>query len=115
MRTLMLLAATLLLTVSATATESKLNGAEIGQVLTEHQFEGTHEGRTVQQFFSEAGSTLYTENGTPSQGLWQVRGDQYCSQWPPHETWSCYDVLADGNAVSFVSPDGTRFDMKRAP
>ncbi len=115
MRFLISIVAALLLTGSATAAEKKLSGPEISQILTEQQFQGTHRGGPVQQFFSKSGSTLYTENGSPSQGLWEVRGDQYCSQWPPSETWSCYDVLADGNAMSFVSPDGTRFDMTRAP
>jgi len=59
-------------------------------------------GLTVQTFYA-SGRTLY-DAGRPSWGRWRVQGDQYCSQWPPQDTWTCYDVVlsADGKRVRFV-------------
>ena len=54
------------------------------------------------QEFRASGRTLYNA-GADSWGTWTTRGDQYCSQWPPVATWSCYavDVNTDGTAVRF--------------
>jgi hypothetical protein len=59
------------------------------------------------QDFRTSGRTLF-DNGRPSWGYWAVRGDQYCSQWPPADGWVCYNVelAADGAAVRFVSETG---------
>jgi len=75
-----------------------LNGEEIRVVLT---------GRTVDyeaawQDFRTSGKTLYNA-GADSWGTWDIRNDQYCSQWPPNSAWTCYDIdmNADGSAVRF--------------
>ena len=44
------------------------------------------------QTFDASGRTYYEGQRGPSYGSWQVRDDQYCSQWPPSPTWVCYDV-----------------------
>ena len=54
------------------------------------------------QDFRASGRTLYNA-GHDSWGTWDVRGDQYCSQWPPNSAWACFDV--DVN----VSGDRIRF------
>ena len=43
------------------------------------------------QDFRASGKTLYNA-GHDSWGNWSVRGDQYCSQWPPNDLWACYDM-----------------------
>lgn len=43
------------------------------------------------QDFRASGATDYFA-GRPSTGQWAVRGDQYCSIWPPSDSWTCYDV-----------------------
>jgi len=114
MRTLTLLTLAVLLAHPAAAAEQKLMGAEIKTALADHVFAGSNDGRAVEQSFDASGRTLYTEDGNASQGLWEVRGDQYCSQWPPHDAWSCYDMTADGKTVTFISSSGVRYLMTLA-
>ena len=54
------------------------------------------------QRFTASGMTLYNA-GQDSWGNWDVRGDAYCSEWPPQSAWVCYDVDldADGQRVRF--------------
>lgn len=61
----------------------------------------------ARQVFYASGKTLY-DHGRPSWGYWAVRGDQYCSQWPPADGWACYDLdrhSGDGR-LRFVSETG---------
>jgi hypothetical protein len=57
-----------------------------------------------QKFFA-SGRTLYT-TVDDSWGTWAVRGDQYCSTWPPSGSWGCYDMTRDGLGVRFVDAYG---------
>ncbi len=86
------------------AQDAKLDGAAITTALS---------GKTIryddgtQQVFKAGGQTIF-DNGRQSLGQWTVRGDQYCSVWPPSDVWACYDVTAgSGGAVSFVAADGS--------
>jgi hypothetical protein len=93
----------------AQAGESKMTGAEITAALSDHTLQGSRDdGKSWQQIFQKSGVTYYTESGAQSQGVWAVRGDQYCSQWPPNESWTCYDLMTDGKTYSFVSASGGR-------
>lgn len=60
----------------------------------------------TQDFFQD-GKTLYESDGTPSWGRWRVEGDQYCSQWPPSDSWACYGVERNGIDIRFTSPGGS--------
>ncbi|WP_299352928.1 hypothetical protein [uncultured Shimia sp.] len=78
-----------------------LDNAGIQAVLT---------GQTVDyenawQEFLPSGRTLYNA-GEDSWGYWEVRGEQYCSQWPPADGWACYDVERDGQKVRFIGESG---------
>jgi hypothetical protein len=61
------------------------------------------------QFFNKNGQTPYVDAaGTKTFGAWLVRGDKYCSQWPPSEHWTCYGVaretLSNGTVrITFIS------------
>ncbi|CUH81527.1 hypothetical protein TRM7557_03469 [Tritonibacter multivorans] len=76
----------------------RLEGAAISAALT---------GRTVEysngatQRFSETGFTEY-DHGEPSFGSWAVRGDRYCSVWPPSDVWACFDVDVAGERLRFM-------------
>lgn len=64
------------------------------------------EGRKLQydnacQDFRKSGRTLYNA-GRDSWGYWRVEGDQYCSQWPPHDLWACYKMDRRGERLRFV-------------
>lgn len=82
---------------------SKLTGDQITTALTARVLQ--YEDGARQQFNFD-GSTLY-ETPAPSIGAWRVEGDQYCSQWPPSDRWSCYDVALNGLGVRFTSGDGS--------
>ncbi len=66
-----------------------------------------YDGGATQQFNPD-GSTTYTAD-RPSTGAWRVDGPQYCSQWPPSDIWSCYDVArsANGLNIRFTAGDGS--------
>jgi hypothetical protein len=57
---------------------------------------------TLQDFLAD-GRTLYGE----SFGRWDVRGDRYCSVWPPSDRWTCYAVDLSGLDIRFTAEDGT--------
>lgn len=62
------------------------------------------------QAFMASGRTRY-DTGTVSWGDWEVRGDQYCSQWPPANGWACYGVAADDlGGVRFTGESGDTTD-----
>jgi hypothetical protein len=56
---------------------------------------------TLQDFFAD-GRTLYGE----SWGRWTVRGDRYCSQWPPSDRWTCHAVEQSGLDILFTDDAG---------
>ena len=66
------------------------------------------------QRFSASGRTLYNA-GRDSWGYWQIRGDKYCSQWPPGGLWDCYVVERKGEAIRFVGSDGSSTEGMRRP
>ena len=84
--------------------ETTLSGAEIQQVLT--GYTALYDAGE-RQYFEEGGFTPYLDGGQITHGRWEVRGDQYCSVWPPNPAWACFDVVrhADGD-VSFISRSG---------
>ena len=82
-----------------------LNGAEIAATLTARDV--LYRGAS-QRFFA-SGRTLYSA-GQDSWGYWAVRGDQYCSQWPPSDGWDCYDMAAAAGQVRFIADDGSVTD-----
>jgi hypothetical protein len=106
-----LLWAMLLMAGAAQADSAKLDGAAITALLAGHEV--TYADDSKQSFASDGG-TVYTKD-RPSTGQWQVRGDQYCSVWPPSDHWACYDVTQDAEVVGFVAGDGSVSFGKIAP
>lgn len=80
----------------------RLDGSGITAALTDRVL--LFDGAATQKF-NASGRTLY-DNGQPSWGYWRVQGDQYCSQWPPGQDWSCYDVEASETGVRFLDGYG---------
>lgn len=85
---------------------ASMDGPEISTALTDRALVYT-DGAT--QTFGASGSTMYNA-GRPSWGHWAVRGDQYCSQWPPSDGWACYDMSRAGAVFRFISQDGSFSD-----
>lgn len=97
MRRLLLLTALVLPSFAQAEGWTKLTGPEIQEAL---------EGRVLQyenawQDFRASGRTLYNA-GRDSWGYWNVRGDQYCSMWPPSDIWACYDLERSADKLRFV-------------
>jgi len=84
---------------------SALSGAEIQTALRDR----TLAYASATQRFYASGRTLY-DAGRPSWGYWSVRGDQYCSQWPPNTMWECYDMTTNGTVLRFIGPSGHETD-----
>jgi len=80
-----------------------LSGAEIKAALTDRQVRYI----SAAQVFYADGSTIYQSQGG-SAGFWDVRGDEYCSNWPPIKEWACYGVEleASGEKLRFVDAQG---------
>jgi len=80
-----------------------MSGPEMARALTDV----TLTYGSGQQIFYASGRTLY-DSGRPSWGYWELRGDQYCSQWPPADGWACYDMERDeGTArLRFIGQSG---------
>ncbi len=88
----------------ASSEESKwtaMNGEKILTVLTGNTVKY---GETWQDFHA-SGRTLYNA-GHDSWGYWAVRGEQYCSLWPPQDLWACYDMQIRGNTLRFWGRKG---------
>ena len=75
-----------------------LKGEEIRDTLSDR----TVDYEAAWQDFRADSRTLYNA-GADSWGNWDIRNNQYCSQWPPNSAWTCYDVdlNADGTAARF--------------
>jgi len=82
-----------------------LGGAEIRAAL-----DGTSldYGNASQTFRADGGTSYFA--GRPSEGRWDVRGDLYCSVWPPSETWVCYEVYEKPGMIRFVGQSGDPTD-----
>ena len=93
----------------AAADEVPMKGADILKTLTGARVEGSNWA----QSFEVGGATVYTgADGKQSSGRWDVRGDEYCSEWPPSDVWACYamatSTAADGTTIIWISADGSR-------
>jgi hypothetical protein len=66
-------------------------------------FEADKAYRPWRQFFAADGTTIYFGDGPSSIGKWDVRGNQYCSLWPPAKDWACYDVQLTPDIAPFLS------------
>lgn len=96
------------------AERKQLVGAEISVALNGRAIEGI--GMPAwRQTFETDGSTVYSSDRGLDRGRWQVRGDQYCSQWPPSESWSCYDLAIDGELIIFTGAGGTEHPARFEP
>lgn len=60
-----------------------------------------YEGGQVQSFLAD-GTTRYDDEV----GKWRVQGDQYCSTWPPRESWTCYALEQSGPQLRFIGEVG---------
>ncbi|UWR21310.1 hypothetical protein [Sulfitobacter sp. S190] len=87
------------------STFTPLDGPAIADTLTGQRV--TYDG--AWQEFRASGRTLYNA-GRDSWGYWAVRGDQYCSRWPPSDLWACYDMARRGDVVRFTGPSGDTTD-----
>jgi hypothetical protein len=76
-----------------------LDGAGIATALAARVL--VYDGGALQDFFAD-GRTLYEDQW----GHWEVRGDRYCSVWPPSDRWACYAVAIRGIDLRFTAEGG---------
>lgn len=62
-----------------------------------------YDAHTIQHFGASGDTQYITERA--ADGRWAARGDQYCSVWPPSDTWACFDLYLDGSQVQFIGSD----------
>ena len=102
------------LSLPASAEEAPLDNTAITALLTEK----TVVGDRWRQHFHADGRTAYAADQHDSMGIWQVRGDRYCSRWPPSEHWACYDMTSrteDGaTIVVWIDSEGSRTEGRIA-
>ena len=98
--------------------EERLTGPDIRALLTGATTITPKEGGEITQTFYKDRRTFYQDE-RPSWGLWEVRGDQYCSNWPPSPSWVCYDMFGwqqdDRQWVVWIGDSGTRYEAYIAP
>ena len=87
------------------AEEQMMKGPEVKAFLDGANVEGNQDGNAWSQTFRADGTTVYTTVSGDQQGSWEIRGDKFCSNWPPATTWDCYDITGEGENISFV-PEG---------
>ena len=109
MRSALIVSTVIALALPAWADEMPMKGPEILKTLTGARVEG----QNWSQSFEIGGATIYSgTDGKQSTGRWDVRGDEYCSQWPPSDVWACYamaaDTSANGTIIIWISADGSR-------
>jgi hypothetical protein len=102
---------------TAQAGEKKLDAKALTHLLSDIRLASTESGRVIEQVFQASGATftIDIETHQQSQGFWTLRGDKYCSQWPPSENWECFDVYGNDQGVVFVSSYGKRYQMELPP
>ena len=111
---LVLLLCALATPLSPALAEQAMTGDEIRAALQEATVITPREGRPdIRQVFYPSGRTLYND-GRDSWGYWDVRGDAYCSQWPPSPAWVCYRMLTwqmdERQWVVWIGESGTRYE-----
>lgn len=77
----------------------RLDGPGIAAALTGRSL--TYAGGQTQAFHAD-GTTLYGDEV----GKWRVLGDQYCSTWPPRDSWTCYALEHSGPQLRFIGEVG---------
>ena len=93
-RTLLMLIG-LTIPLPAAAQEVRMMGGQIETMLSGAYVVGIGFN---QRFFAPKNKkwpagTTYDEGGNLTFGKWEVRGNRYCSVWPPNATWACYTMF----------------------
>jgi hypothetical protein len=117
MRVVFAIVAFLAACAPAAAFEKKLDAATLRDLFRDIRLTSTETGRVVEQVIQSSGATFTVdiETSAQSQGFWRLEGDKYCSQWPPSQHWTCYDVFGNDDGIVFVSSTGTRYQMELPP
>lgn len=95
--------------------ERRLSGAEIAALLPMFV---ARTGTTWQRFEAD-GTTRYHDRGRDTRGLWEVRGNTYCSHWGGSGpgAWACYEVWLDATEtrLTWVGETGQRIENTIEP
>lgn len=93
-----------------------LSGQEIRATLADAKLlyldRSNGEPNGIWQMFRMDGQTLYVSGdggGGQSWGTWFVKGNRYCSTWPPSTHASCYDVTRSDDLIKFRGTQGDTY------
>lgn len=90
------------------AADRQLTGPEIAALLPKIAAIGDDD----RQVFAANGETVFSKAAEDRFGRWEIRGDRYCSLFPPSTDWICRAVHAEGpdNALptrlTWIGDDG---------
>ena len=89
---------------AADAQSVKLDGDEIGALLTGNTVVGVWEGANYRQFFGADGVTIYVqENARSTRGEWRIEGEEYQSIWRNDANWEGWFVMEYAGQWFWVS------------
>lgn len=98
------------LIVPALAADATLNAADIRARIIGHTLSGREDGRTYRETLFANGRIKGVDDEGNYTGRWSIRKDRLCFIYDDDEDedeWECSAVRLDGDAVTFVDPDGS--------
>lgn len=96
-------------TTSATAAKpsgEKVAVADLPAVVTDRTYRGEYEGKPYVEYYAPDGSMRGKLADEAYTGSWKVVGEQLCFTYPKDDQTDCYDVFKNGEAFTWVGPDG---------
>ena len=96
-------------TTSATAAMpagDKVAAPDLTAVVTDRTFRGDYQGKPYAEYYAPDGSMRGKLADEAYTGSWQVVGEQLCFTYPKDDQTDCYDVFKNGEAFTWVGPDG---------
>ena len=96
-------------TTSATAAMpagDKVAAPYLTAVVTDRTFRGDYQGKPYAEYYAPDGSMRGKLADEAYTGSWQVVGEQLCFTYPKDDQTDCYDVFKNGEAFTWVGPDG---------
>jgi outer membrane murein-binding lipoprotein Lpp len=96
-------------TTSATAAKpagDKVATPDLPGVVNDRTFRGEYEGKPYAEYYAPDGSMRGKLADEAYTGSWQVVGEQLCFTYPKEDQTDCYDVFKNGEAFTWVGPDG---------
>lgn len=105
-------------TPTAVPAGEKVGAADLPAIVSDRTYRGSDDGEPYSEYYAADGTLRGTSGGEAYAGSWEVVGEQLCFTYPetssgdgvvPSEgagTTECYTVFKNGDALTWVTPDG---------